>query len=176
MEKENKTVSEDKLTLEEESALLKELKKLQENSVPKDQYEKDLKAEKEKADMYLQAIVQGNTVDAPETDSKSLEEMIKESNDFKGTNLEFWTKQTKLIDKVLKEVPDNEISTIAGDDGIENIVKVNSVMKDLVKKADGDPDYFISLYNNRVRESSPTIASDINKAGSLINYLSQPNK
>ena len=71
---------------------------------------------------------------------------------------------------------DIEIVKIAGPDGLEEIVKVNEGMKQIVKDSNGDPDTFRSLYKQRVQESSPRIGAEIEKAGGLYNYLSKTTK
>lgn len=161
-----------------EATLLDEYNKLKANSVPKEQYERDLNAEKERSSLYLKAITEGAKVDAPsdEEDSKTLGEAIEEMSRFKGTNLEYWTKMTPLIDRTIKSLPEKEIVKITGSDGLDEILRVNEGMKELVKKANGDPDYFRVLYKNSVTESSPKIASEIERAGGLVNYLENLQK
>ena len=78
---------------------------------------------------------------------------------------------TPTIDNILKTVPEEEITKIAGSEGLEEIIKVNEGMKALVKEANGDPDYFRTLYNNKVTESAPRIGSEIEKAGGVVNYF-----
>ena len=43
--------------------------------------------------------------------------------------------------------------------------------KEMVEKANGDPDYFRAIYKNEVADSARTISADIERAGGLINYL-----
>lgn len=163
--------------IEGEAAILKEYQKLQAESVSKDKYEADIKREKDRADLYLKAITEGRKVDTPtDNNSKSLQEGIAEVSKFKGTNLEYWQKMTPLIDRVLKEVPQNEITKITGQDGLEGIIRVNEGMKECIEKANGDPDYFRTLYKHKVKDSSPKISSDIEAAGGLVSYLQNLNK
>lgn len=160
-------------SLAEEKVLLNEYKKLQENTVSKEQYEKDIEELKEKNKLYLQAITEGKQVETEDSTNKtSLEDDIKQLSKFKGTNLQYWEKTTSAIDKVLKELPDAEITKITGPDGLEELIKVNEGMKKMVKDANGDCDYFRTLYKQRVQDSSPRISAEIEKAGGVANYIS----
>ena len=155
----------------EESALLQEYKKLQAGSVSKEKYEADLKELKEKNALYLKAITEGGQVDTPAEKAVSVKDAIADISKFKGTNLEYWQKMTGTIDTVLKATPEAEITKIAGQTGLEEIVKVNETMKQMVKDADGDCDYFRTLYKQRVTDSAPRISAEIEKYGGLVNYL-----
>lgn len=160
----------------EENALLQEYKKLQANSVPKEQYEKDIAELRKKNAIYLKAITEGSQVDPPTDDSISVNDAIADISKFRGTNLEYWQKMTTTIDKVLSSMPGSEITKITGPDGLEEIVKVNEGMKQLVKDSNGDSDYFRGLYKNRVTDSAPRISTEIEKAGGLVNYFNQKQK
>jgi len=163
--------------LEEENAMLKAYQALEENSVSKEKYNKDLAKERARADMYFKAITEGAKIDTPSSDDgKTLKESIAELNKFKGTNLEYWQKMTTAVDKLLKETPQKEIVRITGEDGLQELVKVNEGMKQMVKDADGDPDYFRSLYNKRIIDSAPKITTAIDNAGGVVNYLRQNSK
>lgn len=163
-------------TLQEEKGILQAYKDLQESTVSKEKYEADIKALKEKNDLYLKAITEGKNVDLPQ-DNGSLEDMIKDLSKFKGTNLEYWKRMTPAIDALLKQMPESEIVKIAGEEGLEEIIRVNEGMKKMVEDSNGDADYFRSLYKARVKDSSPRISAEIEKAGSLANYLvEQSNK
>lgn len=159
--------------LDEESALLKAYKNLEANSVSKEKYEKDINELKEKNELYLKAITEGKDVDTPSDKEYDIKSGISNISKFKGTNLEYWKQMTELTDNVLKALPESEITKIAGVEGLEEIVKVNEGMKQLIKDADGDPDYFRTLYKQRVQDSSPRISAEIEKNGGLFNYLSK---
>lgn len=164
-------------SLTEEKVLLDEYKKLKENSVSKEQYERDVNELKEKNKLYLQAITEGKEVETQEAETKtSLEDDIKELSRFKGTNLNYWEKTTSAIDRVLKEMPEAEITKITGADGLEELIKVNEGMKKMVKDSNGDCDYFRTLYKQRVQDSSPRISAEIEKAGSVANYIANITK
>lgn len=156
----------------EESALLKAYKELKANTIPKEKYEKDMKELKEKNDIYLKAITEGASIEAPQ-ENVSLGERIDKLSKFKGTNLEYWDQMTSTIDSMLKSMPEEEITKVTGVEGLEEIVKVNEGMKQMVKDSNGDPDYFRTLYNNRVQDSAPRISTEIAKAGGLANYLAE---
>lgn len=155
----------------EESALLKEYKKLQESTVSKEKYDKDIQELKEKNAIYLKAITEGSEVAAPEEDSGSVQDAIVDISKFQGTNLEYWQKMTKTIDKAISSLPEAEINKMVGSDGLEEIIKVNENMKQMVKDSNGDPDYFRTLYRQRVQDSAPRISSEIEKSGGLGNYF-----
>ncbi len=171
-EKENQTNE----NLQEESALLKAYKTLQENSVSKEKYDKDIAELTEKNKIYLQAITEGKEVDMPTENCDNVQDIIADISKFKGTNLEYWQKMTTAIDKVLKVMPEEEITTITGPEGLDEIVKVNESMKKMVKDSQGNPDLFRAIYGQRVADSAPKISAAINSAGSLVNYLQQNNK
>ena len=162
--------------LEEESALLKAYKNLEANSVPKEKYEKEMAALKEKNDLYLKAITEGEKINSSPANEISLEDKIKELSTFKGTNLEYWEKVTSAIDDVLKKTPEAEVTKVTGVEGLEELIKVNEGMKQMVADADGDPDYFRTLYKQRVQDSAPRISAEIEKAGNVYNYLSKSKK
>ena len=160
----------------EESVLLDEYKKLQENSVSKEKYEADIKELKDKNELYLKAITEGGKVDTPRDDSGRIEDAIADLSKFKGTNLEYWQKMTTAIDKTLKTIPEREITNAIGSDGLEELIKVNEGMKQMVEDSNGDADYFRTLYNHRVKDSSPRISAAIEKAGGVGNYFIEQQK
>ena len=163
--------------LNNEATILEEYQKLKASSVSREQYEADLKAEKERSALYLKAITEGGKVDTPtDNNSESLQEGIVKMSKFKGTNLEYWQKMTPLIDRVIKEVPQSEITKVTGQDGLEGMIRVNEGMKKLVKQSDGDPDTFKTLYKRYVNDSSPKISADIESAGGLVSYLQKNRK
>lgn len=162
--------------LQEEKVLLDEYKKLQESTVSKEKYEKDIQELKEKNKLYLDAITNGKSVEVEADNKISLEDRIKDIRKFKGTNLQYWEKMCPAIDQVLKEMPKAEITKITGVEGLEELIEVNEGMKQMVADANGDPDYFRTLYKQRVQDSSPRISSEIESAGGLYDYLTKNNK
>ena len=163
--------------IKEESVLLKEYQKLQENTVSKEKYEADIKALKEKNELYLKAITEGEKVDVnSEEDSGSVVDTISELSKFKGTNLDYWKKTTKAIDQTIKALGNEVITKTIGADGLEELVEVNQEMKKMVNDAQDDPDYFRTLYKARVQDSAPRISAEIEKAGGLVNYLEKQKK
>lgn len=157
----------------EEAVMLQEYQKLKENSVSKEKYEADIKELKDKNELYLKAITEGGKVDTPRDDSGSIEDAISNVSKFKGTNLDYWKEMTSAIDKTLKAIPEKDIINSIGSDGLDEILKVNEGMKQMVEDANGDPDYFRVLYKNRIQDSAPRISSQIEKAGSLATYLTE---
>lgn len=162
--------------LDEESALLKAYKNLQETTVSKEQYNKEIAELKEKNAMYLKAIIEGAQVDTPTEKEYDIPAHIAKVNKFKGTNLDYWKQMTELTDNILKSTPNEQIIKIAGSEGLDEIIKVNEGMKQMVKDSNNDPDLFRSLFNARVVDSAPNISAGINKAGGLVNYLQQNSK
>lgn len=162
--------------LDEESALLKAYKNLQETTVSKEQYNKEVTELKEKNAMYLKAIIEGAQVDTPSEKEYDIPAHIAKVNKFKGTNLDYWKQMTELTDNILKSTPNEQIIKIAGSEGLDEIIKVNEGMKQMVKDSNNDPDLFRSLFNARVVDSAPNISAGINKAGGLVNYLQQNSK
>ena len=162
---------------QEESILLKEYKKLQENTVSKEKYEADVNALIEKNKLYLKAITEGEKVETPsEEDSGSVVDTIKQLSKFKGTNLDYWKKTTKAIDQTIKALGNEAIAKTIGSDGLEELVEVNEGMKQMVNDSQDDPDYFRTLYKARVQDSAPRISADIEKAGGLVSYFSKKQK
>lgn len=157
--------------LKEESVLLDEYKKLQESTVSKEKYEADMKALKEKNELYLKAITEGGKVDTTSEEDINIQEAISELSKFKGTNLEYWDKMTKATDQALKILPKDVIEKMVGADGLEEIVKVKEGMRKMVDDSNGDPDYFRTLYKNRIQDSSPRMSAEINKAGGVVEYI-----
>ena len=171
MDEEQKTTP-----LEEESALLKAYKNLEANSVSREQYEKEISELKEKNALYLKAITEGANVDTSSEKEYNIQNGIAELSKFKGTNLDYFSKLTELTDHVLKILPESEIVKVAGADGLDEIVKVNTIMGQMVKDANNDPDLFRTLYKQRVQDSAPKISADIEKNGGLVNYLESLSK
>lgn len=164
-------------SLTEESVLLKEYKKLQDNTVPKEKYDADIKALKEKNDLYLKAITEGEKVDVPsDGDSGSVQDAIAELTKFKGTNLAYWDKTTKAIDQTIKALGNEAIAKTIGSDGLEELVEVKEVMRQMVDDSQGDPDYFRTLYKARIKDSAPNISAAIEKSGSLVDYFKKQEK
>lgn len=162
--------------IEEEKNLLEEYKKLKENSVPVEKYKQDIEELKEKNQLYLKAITEGGKVPASDDEPDiPLNDRIEQLSRFKGTNLEYWNETTKAIDQILKSMREEEINAITGQDGLDELLKVRDVMLQMVEDANGDPDYFIKLYKQRVKDSAPKISADIEKAGGLVNYLQSKN-
>lgn len=169
--------NEEKNSLDEENALLKAYKTLEANSVPREQYEKEVKELKEKNKLYLNAITEGSNVPVDdESNNRSLEDKILELSKFKGTNLDFWDKMCDALDDTLKKVPQSEIIKVMGTEGLEELIEVNEGMRAMVNDANGDPDIFRTLYKARVQESSPKIASEIERHGGLVGYLTATQK
>ena len=162
--------------LEEEKVLLEEYKKLKENTVSREKYEKDLNELKEKNKMYLDAITEGKKIDVQADNNVSLGKKIENLTKFRGTNLEYWKETCSAIDSVLKEMPESEIMKVTGPEGLDELIKVNEGMKQMVADSNGDPDYFRTLYKQRVQDSAPRISAEIEKAGSVFNYYQKNNK
>lgn len=162
--------------LEEEKVLLEEYKKLKENTVSREKYEKDLNELKEKNKMYLDAITEGKKIDVQADNNVSLGKKIENLTKFRGTNLEYWKETCSAIDSVLKEMPETEIMKVTGPEGLDELIKVNEGMKQMVADSNGDPDYFRTLYKQRVQDSAPRISAEIEKAGSVFNYYQKNNK
>lgn len=162
--------------LEEEKTLLDEYNKLKDSTVSKEKYEHDIKELKDKNDLYLKAITEGGKVDTPVDNSGSIQDAIADISKFKGTNLEYWQKMTVATDKAIKSLPQQEIEKLIGSDGFEEVIKVNEGMKQMVEDANGDPDYFRTLYRQRVQDSAPRISTEIEKAGGIVNYFNKNQK
>lgn len=176
MENEEIKTEEQDNKLAEEKALLKAYKNLEANTVSKEKYEKDIKELKEKNELYLRAITEGDSVETPSDKEYDLQVGISNISKFKGTNLDYWKQMTELTDNALKALPESEITKVAGAEGLEEIVKVNEAMKAMVKDSNGDPDTFRSLYKQRVQDSAPRISAEIEKKGGLVNYLENNKK
>lgn len=162
---------------QEESVLLKEYKKLQENTVSKEKYEADIKALKEKNDLYLKAITEGEKVDVPsEEDSDNVYDIISKISKFKGTNLDYWKLVTKAIDPTIKALGGEAVTKAIGTDGLEEILKVKEGMREMVANSQDDPDYFRTLYKARVKDSAPNISAAIEKSGGLVDYFKKQGK
>ncbi len=163
-------------TLNEEKELLKKYQELQKNSVSREQHDKEVAELKGKLDLYLKAITEGNEVEVPSEGKEDIKDLISDLSNFRGTNLEYWDKTTKATDLMLKSLPEQEITKITGSEGLDEVIKVNEVMKQMVKDANGDSDYFRTLYKQRVQDSAPRISAEIEKEGNLISYLSKKTK
>lgn len=164
-------------SLDEEKVLLQEYKKLQENTVSREKYEADIKALKEKNELYLKAITEGDKVDVPsDKDSGSVVDTISELSKFKGTNLDYWKKTTKAIDQTIKALGNEEVTKAIGSDGLEELIEVGEAMKSMVSDAKDDPDYFRTLYKLRVKDSAPQISAQIEKSGGLVGYFDKQNR
>lgn len=157
--------------IEEEKNLLDEFKKLKENSVSIEKYKADIEELKEKNQLYLKAITEGGKVPQQEEPDITLDERIERLSRFRGTNLDYWNETTKAIDQLFQKMSEEEINSVTGQDGLDELLEVRNVMRQMVDDANGDPNYFIKLYKQRVKDSAPKISADIEKAGGLVNYL-----
>lgn len=174
MSEEIKTGAEDNNALQEEAALLKAYKELEKNTVSREQYNKRVAELEEKNKLYLKAITEGERLEEEDKKSKvSFEDRVKSLSKFKGTNLDYWSEMTSAIDSMLQTMPESEIVKITGTEGLEEMIKVNEGMKQMVKDSNGNPDMFRTLFKDRVVESAPRIASEIERSGSLTNYLAK---
>ena len=168
---------EETTALTEEAVLLKEYKKLQENTVSKEKYEADIKALKEKNDLYLKAITEGEKVDvSSEEDSGSVTDTIAKLSNFRGTNLDYWKETTKAIDQTIKALGNEAITKTIGADGLEELIEVKETMKQMVNDSQDDPDYFRTLYKARIKDSAPNISAAIEKSGGLVDYFKKQEK
>lgn len=168
---------EETTALTEEAVLLKEYKKLQENTVSKEKYEADIKALKEKNDLYLKAITEGEKVDvSSEEDSGSVTDTIAKLSNFRGTNLDYWKETTKAIDQTVKALGNEAITKTIGADGLEELIEVKETMKQMVNDSQDDPDYFRTLYKARIKDSAPNISAAIEKSGGLVDYFKKQEK
>lgn len=159
-------------TLKEESALLKAYKDLEKSTVSREQHDKIVNELKEKNKIYLDAIVNGEKIEVEEEKNKvSIEDRVKSLSKFKGTNLDYWTEMTSAIDSMLQKMPESEIVKITGAEGLEEMIKVNEGMKQMVRDSNGNPDMFRTLYKDRVIDSAPRISAEIERSGSVSNYL-----
>lgn len=157
-------------TNQEESALLKAYKELQQNSVSKEQYNKEINELKEKNAIYLKAITEGEKIDTPSEDSDNIQDVIADISKFKGTNLEYWQKMNKAIDMTLKTLPEDEIVNAIGSEGLDELIKVNEGMRKIVEDSNGNPDMFRILCKDRIQDSAPKISAEIEKFGGLYGY------
>lgn len=170
-ETQNTNETQNNTTVEEESALLQSYKKLQETTVSKEKYEKDIKELKDKADLYLKAITEGSSINESSEKEYNIPDNISKLQKFKGTNFDYWKQMTELTDNILTATPQEEIIKVAGSEGLDEIIKVNEGMKQMIKDSKGSPDLFRSLYRARVIDSAPTISKGIESAGGLVNFL-----
>ena len=146
---EDQTAEQPKEEVDPNKNAVEALKKLQENSVPKDKYEA---LEKQNKELWETAINGGGK--SKGTPQKATIEDLREelygSKRHPMTNLEYWTKTMDLRDMVMESgavdpmVPSgNKVQATANDFLVaDNIAKT---MKELIKQADGDPDLFNSL-------------------------------
>ncbi len=161
MQDENVT-QEEQQEEQENSVYIEQIKKLKDNTVSKEEYQK-LANER---DELLQAYIEGKEIDInlPEKDDdsdKSIDELRKsiltESSDL--TNLEFWEKSLELRDAIIERdgedadpfLPKSSQYAVSQDDR-DSVERVVSTVKDCIEKAEGNPDTFRALLNSKIMD------------------------
>lgn len=141
-----------------------ELAKFNETHVSKEEYDR-IVAEK---DSMVKAILEGQNlnVDNGSKDERDIKEYIEAVNKEGQTNLEYWENVLAYRDKVIAEggidpfVPNGQ-KIKPTDEDFAAAEKVANAMKDMVKRADGNPVIFNGLYQKEVQEVSiPKVTSN----------------
>lgn len=140
---------------------LEQIKKLKENSVSKDDYEK---LEKERNEL-VKAFVEGKDIDIPGT-SKEEEETDTEINNLRESllkedselsNLEFWENSLKLRKAIIERdgeeadpfLPHSSQFAPSEDDRA-SVDRVVSVVEECIEKAEGNAETFRALLNAKI--------------------------
>lgn len=141
-----------------ENNYIETIKKLKENSVSKNDYDKVVEENKN----LLDSIVNGGTSPATEevVQKRSVEEIRKELfNDEEKTNLHYAELALELRDRIIEDggvdpfLPVGKDVVITNNDK-ERAEKVAEVFKDCIEYAEGDSDIFTNELQRRTRDVS----------------------
>ena len=161
---ENENVTpEEKEENKDNSIYIDEIKKLKENTVSKEDFEK-LEAERNE---LLKAYIDGKDIDIDlpgenNTDSdKTIEELrkslLREDSDM--TNLDFWKKSLKLREEIIERdgedadpfLPHSSQYAVSQDDK-NSVARVVSAVEDCIEKSEGNPETFRALLNSMIMD------------------------
>lgn len=133
--------------------LLSEIKSLKENTVSKEEYQKQV--EKNKA--LMKQIISGGGRNAESEESADIEEMRKQlfSNTENLTDLEIWTNALKLRKARLEKegvdifLPKGNKTHYSRED-VESANHVAEVISQIIEDSEGNPTMFKALLNNAI--------------------------
>jgi len=144
---------------------IEEIKKLKSNSVPKETYDALI----EERNKLVKSLVDGDEVDLPNDDSdtgtKNLDEEISNlrkdllNEDSGLSNLEFWTKQLALRDKLIERdgeeadpfLPDSSQVDVTEQDK-QAVERVVSTVRECIETANGDDAAFVALMTASIKD------------------------
>ena len=163
MTEDENVTTEEKEENKDNSIYIDEIKKLKENTVSREDFEK-LEAERNE---LLKAYIDGKDIDIDlpgenDTDSdKTIEELrkslLREDSDM--TNLDFWKKSLKLRKEIIERdgedadpfLPHSSQYVVSQDDK-NSVARVVSAVEDCIEKSEGNPETFRALLNSMIMD------------------------
>lgn len=142
----------------EDQNLVEEMQKLKANTVPKEEYDRVLKRNKD----LSQALANNEAVRVEQQDTDTIESLRKElysDNRKEMTNLDSVTKMLKLREKVIESggndpFVSSDTSTITEEEA-RTAERVAQGLQSMVDEADGNPAYFNALLKQQVDSTMP---------------------
>ena len=125
--------------------LLKEIQKLKEDSVSKEDYEKLLKEKEE----IVKQVINGDPVKKENQTKKPLEELIKDCQKEDITNLEYITNVLKAREACIEEKGYDPFAGRKGENA-EKAANVAKVLQECVEEAQGRPSQFNAILQDRM--------------------------
>lgn len=147
-------------TVEDGNNYIEAIRKMKENSVSREAFEKVKKENKQ----LLDALVQGKEIEIKKEEKADIGQLRKElyNSDKQLSNLEYISKTLELRDALIERgerdpfLPYGEKVTITADQ-IEKAEAVATVLKECVEFADGDSGIFSAELQRRTKDNMPRI-------------------
>ena len=154
--------------------LAKALKEARENSVPKADYEKLEKENKELVNQIINGEGNvGNGQPAPEkVDIKALREELYGPKGADLSNLDFWKKTLKLRNAVLEQegydpfLP-HGAKIKPSETDVERANAVANVVQECIDEAEDNSEVFTALLQSKTNNDSPSFTAHLKKIGAL---------
>ena len=140
--------------------LAEELKRLKENSVPKEEFNRLAQRNKTLSEKYIDSLGERTNKEQEEQPKPDVDKMRNElfgDNRKEMTNLEYMDKVVKFRDAAIEAGERDPFLPTSGDnkDSLEahnTAEKVANGLKQMIKDANGSPDAFNALYQARVED------------------------
>ena len=153
--------------------MAKALKELRENSVPKADYEKLEKENKELVAQIINGEGGGNGQPAPEqVDIKALREELYGPKSADLSNLDFWKKTLKLRSAVIEQegydpfLP-HGAKIKPNEQDVERAEAVAKTVQECIDKSEGSSEVFTALLQQETANDSPSFLAHLKKIGAL---------
>ena len=170
---EEKKKEEDKPKEESQLELAKAYKDLKEKSVPKEEYEKLQKENKELIQQVINGEGGGNGQPTPDkVDIKQLREELYGPKGADLSNLEFWEKTLQLRQAVIEQegydpfLP-HGAKIKPNEQDVERAEAVAKTVQECIDKSEGSSEVFTALLQQETANDSPSFLAHLKKIGAF---------